>query len=89
MVELTAFVQEPLSASQEWADVRALAERLLTILNEPSMLAEITAANRPHGSSAAVQAAFRAPAEALGFHSERKGLFADSISGLRPDYFMH
>jgi hypothetical protein len=87
LVELTTFVQEPLSATQEWTDVRDLAGRLLTILNEPAMLALILAANRPGGSSADIQAAFRIPAEALGFHSERKGLFADSISGLRPDYF--
>jgi hypothetical protein len=87
LVELTSFVQEPLSATEEWANVRALAERLLLILNEPATLTEILAANRPAASSAEVQATFRGPAEALGFHSERKGLFADSISGLRPDYF--
>ena len=34
-----------------------------------------------------MQNTFRVPAEAIGFQSERKGLFADSISGLRPDYF--
>lgn len=89
LVELITFVQEPFSASGEWAEVRLLAERLLAVLNEPATLAEIMGANRPGASSAEVQATFRGPAEGLGFHSERKGLFADSISGLRPDYFMH
>jgi hypothetical protein len=87
-VELTAFVQEPWSTSPEWTRVLVLANQLLAILNEPATLAQILAANRPKASSADVQQAFRGPAEALGFHSERKGLFADSISGLRPDYFM-
>ena len=89
MVELTNFVQQPFSQSSEWLEVRALAERLLAELNEPPTLAAILAANRPGSSSAEVQATFREPAERLGFHSERKGLFADSIAGLRPDYFMY
>lgn len=88
LVELKPFVQEPLAATTEWQQVLALAQRLLGVLNEPAMLASIAAANRPKGSSAEVQAAFREPAERLGFHSERKGLFAESISGLRPDYYM-
>jgi hypothetical protein len=45
-------------------------------------------ANRPGGSSAAVQDTFRQSAEALGFRSEVKGLFADSVTGLRPDYYL-
>ncbi len=56
LVELTTFVQEPLSVSQEWSDVRDLANRLLTILNEPAMLTLILAANRPGGSALSVQA---------------------------------
>ncbi len=52
------------------------------------MLASIATANRPRASSAEVQATFREPAERLGFHSERKGLFAESIASLRLDYFM-
>jgi len=45
-------------------------------------------ANCPGTSSAQVQAAFRVAATTLGFHSEKTGLFAESIPGLRPDYFM-
>ena len=86
-VELRSFVQRPLTDSPEWIEVRGIAERLLAVLNEPETLAGILAANRPGHSSSAVQAAFRPAAEELGFHSERTGLFSDSISGLRPDYF--
>jgi len=88
MIELVTFVQEPYRTAAEWLHVVRIAEQLRGDLNSPKTLAGILAANQPSGSSAAVQAAIQAPAEALGFQSECKGLFLDSISGLRPDYFL-
>ena len=88
VVELVSFVQIPSQAGEEWAAVSALAQRLLAELNSSETLARIDAANEPGKSSAEVQAAFEPAARALGFASERAGLFADSIAGLRPDYYL-
>lgn len=87
-VELVKFVQKPHQDSAQWREVEQLANRLLKELNAEQTLQRIAEANRPGTSSAQVQAAFRPSAEGIGFHSERKGLFADSITGLRPDYFL-
>ena len=87
MVELATFVQEPFADTPEWAEVLSLAERLHALLNTEPTHSKLRMANQPGASSAEVQGAFRAPAESLGFQSERRGLFADSIAGLRPDYF--
>ncbi len=86
-VVLEHFVQEPYRESAEWAEVSGISSRLLDALNDPATLERITAANRPSGSSAEVQEAIRPSAEALGFQREYRGLFVDSIAGLRPDYF--
>jgi hypothetical protein len=88
VVEFVAFVQEPYRQSEEWRSVEAIAQRLLEALNQPAILELLAIANRPEGSSALVQAAFEEPAKALGFESERKGLFLTSITGLRPDYYL-
>lgn len=66
----------------------ALATRLLDHLNEPRARLQLTASNRPGGSSALVQAVFARQAQELGFASERKGLFASYNSALRPDYYL-
>ena len=87
-VELVEFVQSPHRVSAEWHEVQQIAHRLLEELNTEETLQRIAEANRPGTSSAQVQAAFRPSAESLGFHSERKGLFSESITGLRPDYFL-
>jgi hypothetical protein len=87
-VELVKFVQDRYRSSAEWEHASQLADRLLAELNRPETLRRISESNRPGTSSARVQEAFRPSAEALGFHSERKGLFVESITGLRPDYFL-
>ncbi|MCH8041380.1 MAG: hypothetical protein IH977_13715 [Nitrospinae bacterium] len=88
MVELAKFVQESYKSTDEWRIVEQLADQLVESLNDEETLRRITDANSPGSSSAEVQAAFRPSAEKLGFESERKGLFAESITGLRPDYFL-
>ena len=87
-VELIRFVQEPYAASTEWALVVRMADQLLDHLNSSETSSAIHEANQPGRSSAQVQEAFRPSAEALGFQSERTGLFLDSITGLRPDYYV-
>lgn len=84
MVELTSFAQAPHEGGDEWRAVREIATQLLSA---PDVLARIDEANRPGQSSAMVQGVLKTSAEALGFESERTGLFADSMTGLRPDYY--
>jgi hypothetical protein len=87
-VVLTSFVQGPRGESGEWRQVREVAENLLRELNSSSTQKGIRNANMPGTSSAQVQEAFRPAAEALGFRNEARGLFAGSVPGLRPDYFL-
>ena len=87
-VELVKFVQPAFADSSEWRTVDAVADRLLAELSRAETYRLIVDANRPGTSSAEVQAAFRGAATALGFHSEKSGLFAESIAGLRPDYYL-
>lgn len=88
MVELITYAQHDVKASPEWATVEKIARALLAELNSPDTAAKIVAANRPRGASQMVQGAFGPAAQALGFQSERNGLFTDTIPGLRPDYFL-
>ncbi len=87
-VEMVKFVQERYRDSAEWQDVEKVATLLLAELNREETYALIVQANRPKKKSAEVQAAFRPAATSLGFHSEKTGLFKESIPGLRPDYYM-
>lgn len=87
-VEMEKFVQEPYRTTAEWQDVDKVADLLLVELNREETYDCILKANCPGTSSAQVQAAFRTAATTLGFHSEKSGLFAESVPGLRPDYYM-
>ncbi len=86
-IELRRFIQASLAESTEMSLVSEIAGDLLDALNIPETLAKIREANQPKRSSSEVQAAFRNSALALHFESERAGLFQDSITGLRPDYY--
>lgn len=87
-VELITYVQSTVRETEEWTAVDRIARSLLADLNKPETLERIRAANRPRGASQLVQDAFGPAAKALGFESEKTGLFANSIPGLRPDYFL-
>ena len=86
-IELSKHVQQPFENSEEWAQVAVVADRLHKHLNSEAALARIAEVNQPGRSSAAVQDTFLEFARQLGFESEKKGLFANSITGLRPDYY--
>ena len=87
-VELVKLVQTPYFSTTEWSKVESIAELLLNELNSDETYRQILLANLPGKSSAQVQEAFRPAAEKLGIHSEKRGLFIESIPGLRPDYFL-
>jgi hypothetical protein len=73
----------------ELAEVTKIAESLLDYLNLPDVQRAIATANQPGQSSSGVQRIFTDFAMTLGFRSEVKGLFANSlIAGLRPDYYL-
>lgn len=82
------FVQEPFRATDEYQAVLAIAEALHEHLIDAEVAAQILAANRPGESSAVVQNVFLEHARGIGFRDESKGLFAQYLSALRPDYFM-
>lgn len=87
MVERADFVQEEYEASEEWKEVRTVADALTLHLDTAEVAALIVEANQPGQSSAFVQAVFLQEAVSLGFRDERKGLFSAYESALRPDYF--
>ena len=87
-VLLTEFVQADIESTTEWQSVSRTGQKLLQTLNAPETLSRIEDANHPGRSSSEVQAAFEPSARSLGFESERKGLFEESITGLRPDYYL-
>ena len=87
MVERADFVQEDYGASEEWKEVRTVADALTSHLDTDEVAALIVEANQPGQSSAFVQAVFLQEAVSLGFRDERKGLFSAYESALRPDYF--
>jgi hypothetical protein len=88
-VLMTAYVQEAFVDTVEYAEVRAVAERLLDHLNTEAAQALLLGANMPGLSTAVVQASFGAFARDVGFVDESKGLFANyENKALRPDYFL-
>lgn len=88
MVDRLDLVQAQHEGTAEWAEVRAVADRLVEHLESDLAALKLAEANRPGNSSALVQGVFAAEAEELGFRSEAKGLFASYQSALRPDYFL-
>ena len=88
-IELTKFVQHPLTGTAELLEVERIADELLTHLNQAEARARIAAVHVPGASSRLVQETFLDFARELGFVDESIGLFADyATSSLRPDYFL-
>lgn len=82
------FVQEHCRGTEEYEAVLAIVNSLYEYLARSEVVEMILEANRPGRSSADIQGVFLAKAVDLGFSSEYKGLFADYLSALRPDYFL-
>ena len=88
-MERADFAQQAVIGTDEYAVVLAFADSLFGHLATAEATALILEANQPGRSSADVQSVFVDHALALGFTSEAKGLFADSLSSaLRPDYYL-
>ena len=88
-VQLKILVQNKYEATEEFRTVNEVAQRLHQHLCEPQVLTLLAEANQPGSSSSAVQNVFLEKALALGFVSEKKGLFGKyATSGLRPDYYL-
>ena len=82
------FVQNGVTNTTEWNEVRSMADQLWAHLNEPTVKKTLDSANQPGRSSAEVQSVFLELASVLGFQSEAKGLFSGyASSALRPDYY--
>ena len=87
-IRLQKYVQAPLKATEEWTRVFGLADELLEHLSTDEALARISEANQPGQSSGVVQATFGEFVRAMGFESEKVGLFGAAEFALRPDYFL-
>ena len=87
-VKLEKFVLPKFRRTPNYKEVEGIAEKLLEYLNKPKVFKQIDNANQPRNSSSKVQDVVIKKAQELGFESEKKGLFLELKSGLRPDYFM-
>ena len=85
-IELTAIVLADRAASPSWQRTERIGRHLLDVLNTPDVLNRIEKTNRPGKNSAEIQEAFKAVARALGFQSEKTGLF--NKQALLPDYYL-
>jgi len=82
------FVRTEGTLSESLKEADQLARLLAEVLERPDIQDLIAAAHHVGASSHAIQETLRADMEALGFRSERKGLFSNfRVAGLRPDYF--
>lgn len=87
-MERADFDRADVRGTAEHQAVVAIANALYEHLESPEATALILDANQPGRSSAGVQNVFLEYARELGFKDESKGLFADYVSALRPDYFL-
>jgi hypothetical protein len=86
-VQLETMFQRGVLDTPEGAEVQRVALALKDALCEEPACTLLREANSPTKASHLVQDALLPAATALGFRSEVKGLFHESISGLRPDYY--
>lgn len=69
-------------------EASGLASRLRNLMESDAIYSAIQRVHRLGGKSQEIQAALEADLEALGFKSERRGLFAEyAVSSLRPDFY--
>ena len=88
MARMTVLGDPRVRRVSELAEAHSIANELYEFLVNDAVEAELRANNVVGTSSAVIQSILLEKAEALGFQSERKGLFASYASpGLRPDYF--
>lgn len=86
-MEYRQWLRPEVAGTVEAREVEALATSLRAALETPPALAALAQANQPGASSHAVQSVILPAATALGFASERKGLYQGSVPGLRPDFY--
>ena len=72
-----------------FAAAESVAKSLLSYLDESEIQEKIARVHKLGASSAEIQKAISPGVQALGFTSEKKGLFHDStVPALRPDYYL-
>ena len=87
-VKFDILKKSEVQSSEDFAEVSALANKFRELLNNPQIENEIASVHCLGGLSTQIQAAVLPGAEALGFTSEKAGLFNDyAVSALRPDYY--
>ena len=88
MALLNVLVQPEIRDTATWQQADKMARHLLEHLETMAVVEGISAANRPGMSSFGIQTVIQPFLDELGFRSEARGLFADSVPRLRPDYFL-
>jgi hypothetical protein len=87
-VTLTILRKQTLSFEAEFGEAERLAHTLEERMSLELLRNHIEAVHKLGGTSHQVQALLRTDLEALGFESERKGLFGKSaVRALRPDFY--
>lgn len=82
------FLRPGLNENENLAQVLEISLKVKNILNSNNIKLAIAEVHKLGASSHKIQKAILEEMEALGFSSEKKGLFAEmKVSGIRPDYF--
>ncbi|MFC4310356.1 hypothetical protein ACFPN2_14785 [Steroidobacter flavus] len=88
-IQFHTLSKEPSSLHAAFPKVAAIAHELRTCLDRDEAQLELKARHVFGASSHAIQEVILKDATALGFQSEKKGLFGGySVAQLRPDYYM-
>jgi len=86
--DYATFLRHGLLESTNLKEVNSLAQEMKNLLAEDSVRKAISSVHLLGASSHKVQSVIIKEVEALGFQSEKKGLFGNfEVSGIRPDYY--
>ena len=88
-IERKIFVQNQYETSEEWMQVKNIADRIYDYLSDPNTQKELNEKNIPGAKSQRIEEVITPFAETIGFSSQKKDLFKDyKVSKLRPDYYL-
>ena len=88
-VDLNVLQKVPQPNQERFEHAMAIAQDLLQYMNQDDVQAKIAERHVLGAASGEIQEIILGKANALGFHSEKRGLFADyPTARLRPDYYL-
>jgi len=88
-IERKVFLQKQYGNSEEWKQVKDIADRLYDYLSDPNTQKELNEKNVPGAKSQKIEEVITPFAESIGFSSQKNNLFKEyRVSKLRPDYYL-